>query len=173
VATVAIGMSLAILLYVLAALLVLLGLAGALLPVLPGAPLVFAGLLLAAWTDGFQHVGLWPLLILGALTLLTLLVDLWASAHGARRVGASRLAMLGAGVGTVAGLFFGLPGLVLGPFLGALGGELLHRRSLHPEALGQAGKVGAGTWLGLLLGAVLKLALTFAMLGVFTLAWWL
>ncbi|WP_240125035.1 DUF456 domain-containing protein [Thermomonas alba] len=166
-------MSLPIVLYVLAAVLVLAGLVGTLLPVLPGAPLVFAGLLLAAWADGFQHVGPWPLLALGALTLLALTVDLWASAHGARRVGASRLAMLGATLGSVIGLFFGLPGLLLGPFLGALIGELLHRRSLHPQHLGAAGKVGAGTWLGLALGAAFKLALALTMVGVFALAWWL
>ena len=166
-------MSLPVVLYLLAAVLVLAGLAGTLLPVLPGAPLVFAGLLLAAWADGFQHVGPWPLLALGGLALLSLVVDLWATAHGARRVGASRLAMLGATLGAVVGLFFGLPGLLLGPFAGALGGELLHRRSLDPQHLGSAGKVGAGTWLGLALGAALKLALAFTMLGVFALAWWL
>jgi uncharacterized protein YqgC (DUF456 family) len=166
-------MSLPVVLYLLAAVLVLAGLAGTLLPVLPGAPLVFAGLLLAAWADGFQHVGPWPLLALGGLALLSLVVDLWATAHGARRVGASRLAMLGATLGAVVGLFFGLPGLLLGPFAGALGGELLHRRSLDPQHLGAAGKVGVGTWLGLALGAALKLALAFAMLGVFALAWWL
>lgn len=166
-------MSLPIVLYVLAAVLVLAGLVGTLLPVLPGAPLVFVGLLLAAWADGFQHVGLWPLLALGGLALLSLVVDLWATAHGARRVGASRLAMLGATLGSVIGLFFGLPGLLLGPFLGALIGELLHRRSLHPQHLGAAGKVGAGTWLGLALGAAFKLALALTMVGVFALAWWL
>ncbi|MFN7136357.1 MAG: hypothetical protein ACK4MU_02380, partial [Thermomonas sp.] len=63
-------MSLPVVLYLLAAVLVLAGLAGTLLPVLPGAPLVFAGLLLAAWADGFQHVGPWPLLALGGLALI-------------------------------------------------------------------------------------------------------
>lgn len=160
-------------LYLLAAVLVLAGLAGIVLPLLPGAPLMFVGLLLAAWADGFAHIG-WPTLaILAVLTLLTLVVDFWATAHGAKRVGASRLAMLGAAIGTVVGLFFALPGLILGPFIGAVAGELLHRRSLHPDTLGHAGKIGAGTWLGLLLGTALKLALAFTMLGVFALAWWL
>lgn len=162
-----------LLLYLLAVVFVLIGLAGVLLPVLPGAPLVFLGLLFAAWADGFAHVG-WPtLVLLAVLTLLALVVDFWATAHGAKRVGASGLAMLGATLGTVVGLFFALPGLVLGPFIGAVAGELLHRRSLHPQTLGHAGKVGAGTWLGLLLGTALKLALAFTMLGVFALAWWL
>jgi uncharacterized protein YqgC (DUF456 family) len=155
-----------LLLYLLAALLVVAGLAGTLLPVLPGAPLVFVGLLVAAWADGFTHV-------LAMLTLLSLIVDFWATAHGAKRVGASKLAMLGATLGTVVGLFFALPGLILGPFIGAVAGELLHQRSLHPNSLGHASKVGAGTWLGILLGAALKLALAFTMLGTFAFAWWL
>lgn len=162
-----------LLLYILAALLVLAGLAGTLLPVLPGAPLVLAGLLLAAWVDGFVHIGGWTLAILAVLTIISLIVDFWATAHGAKRVGASKLAMLGATIGTLIGLFFALPGLILGPFLGAIAGELLHQRSLHPNTLGHAGKVGAGTWLGILLGTALKLALAFTMLGVFALAWWL
>lgn len=162
-----------LLLYLLAALLVVAGLAGTLLPVLPGAPLVFVGLLVAAWADGFTHVGGWTLAILAMLTLLSLVVDFWATAHGAKRVGASKLAMLGATLGTVVGLFFALPGLILGPFIGAVAGELLHQRSLHPNSLGLAGKVGAGTWLGILLGTALKLALAFTMLGTFAFAWWL
>ena len=162
-----------LLLYVLAALLVLAGLAGTLLPVLPGAPLVFVGLLVAAWADGFVHIGGWTLAILAILTVTSLIVDFWATAHGAKRVGASPLAMLGATLGTLLGLFFALPGLILGPFIGAVAGELLHQRSLHPQTLGHAGKVGAGTWLGILLGTALKLALAFTMLGVFALAWWL
>ena len=89
------------------------------------------------------------------------------------RVGASRLAMLGAALGALFGIFLGLPGLLLGPFAGAVAGELLHRRNLQAGTLGHAAKVGAGTWLGILLGTALKLALAFAMLGLFALAWWL
>ena len=159
--------------YVLAALLVLVGLAGTVLPALPGLPLVFAGMLLAAWTGDFQQVG-WPMLaVLGVLTLLSMVIDLWATALGAKRVGASRLAIAGAMLGTVAGLFFGPLGLLLGPFAGALGGELLNRRSLQQRDLGDAAKIGFGTWLGILFGTVLKLALAFTMLGLFALAWWL
>ena len=166
-------MDLTALFYLLAALLVLVGLAGTVLPALPGLPLMFAGMLLAAWAGDFQHVGAPTLVVLGLLTLLSIGVDVWATAHGAKRVGASRLAMLGAAIGTCAGLLLGLPGLLLGPFAGALAGELLHRRSLQADALGHAAKVGAGTWLGILLGSALKLALAFAMLGLFALAWWL
>lgn len=159
--------------YLTAALLVLVGLAGTVLPALPGLPLMFAGMLLAAWAGDFQHVGAPTLIVLAILTLVSVAVDFWATAHGAKRVGASRLAMLGAALGTLFGLFLGLPGLLLGPFAGAVAGELLHRRSLQADTLGHAAKVGAGTWLGILLGTALKLALAFAMLGLFALAWWL
>lgn len=159
--------------YLIAALLVLAGLAGTVLPALPGLPLMFAGMLLAAWAGDFRHVGAPTLALLALLTLISVAVDFWATAHGAKRVGASRLAMLGAALGTLFGIFLGLPGLLLGPFAGAVAGELLHRRNLQAGTLGHAAKVGAGTWLGILLGAALKLALAFAMLGLFALAWWL
>jgi hypothetical protein len=153
-------------LYLLSVALVLIGLAGILLPLLPGLPLVFAGLLLAAWTDGFSRVGFWTLALLAGLTLLSLLLDFWATAHGAKRAGGSGRAVLGASLGLLAGVFFGLPGLLLGPFLGALIGEL---------SLGtpwqQATGVGAATWLGLLLGMALKLALAIAMLAIFVIDW--
>lgn len=152
--------------YLLAAALVLLGLAGTVLPAIPGVPLVFAGMLLAAWAGGFEQIGPWVLLVLGLLTVLSVAIDLFATAVGAKRVGASRLALVGAVIGTIAGLFFGLPGLLAGPFLGALTGQLLHDRHL-----GRAARVGIGTWLGMLVGTVLKIGVVFAMIGVFAAAW--
>ncbi len=152
--------------YVLAAILVLVGMAGVILPALPGLPLVFAGMLLAAWAGGFDQVGWVTLVVLGALTVLSVGVDFFATVVGAKRVGASRKALIGAVVGTFAGLFFGPIGLFAGPFVGALLGELWHGREI-----GQAAKVGLGTWLGILLGTVLKLGLAFAMLGLFAFAW--
>lgn len=151
--------------YVLAAILVIVGVAGVILPALPGLPLVFAGMLLAAWVGGFQEVGWVTLVVLGLLTAVSLAVDFFATMMGAKRVGASRKALLGAVVGTFAGLFFGPLGLFAGPFVGALLGELWHGREI-----GQAAKVGLGTWLGILLGTVLKLGLAFAMLGLFAFA---
>ena len=160
------------LLYVLAALLVLVGLAGILLPALPGIPLVFAGLLLAAFAGGFEQVGAGTLIALAVLTLLSVAVDFWATAVGARRVGASKLAILGAVLGTLFGLFMGPLGLFVGPFLGAMAGELLHGRRVDPTGLGQATKVGFGTWMGIVFGVALKLMLALAMLGLFAWAWW-
>jgi uncharacterized protein YqgC (DUF456 family) len=149
-----------------AVLLVVIGMAGTLLPVLPGEPFVFGGLLLAAWADGFQRVGTITLVILGFLTALAVAADFVASAFGAKKIGASPRAVLGATIGAVVGIFFGLPGLVLGPFVGAVAGELsANRELLH------AGKAGLGTWLGLLLGSVVKLTLAFLMLGVFATSW--
>ncbi len=155
-----------ILLWVIAVLLVLVGLAGTLLPVLPGVPLVFAGLLLAAWIDGFAHIG-WPvLLMLALLTLLSVVVDIAASSLGARRAGAGRAAMLGAAIGTLVGLFFGLPGLLIGPFLGAAAGQFLVRQDLA-----DAGRAGMGAWIGFLLGSLAKLALGAGMVLIFVVAW--
>jgi uncharacterized protein YqgC (DUF456 family) len=152
--------------WALAAALVIIGVAGTVLPALPGAPLVFAGLLVAASIDGFQKVGWFTLGVLGVFTLVSFGVDFVAAALGAKRVKASRPALVGATLGTVAGLFFGLPGLIAGPFLGAALGEYLSQRDLR-----RAGHVGLGTWLGLLAGVALKLAIIFTMLGVFTLAY--
>ena len=152
--------------YALAVVLVLVGIAGVILPALPGLPLVFAGMLLAAWAGGFQQIGWVTLVVLGLLTLLSIGVDFFATVVGAKRVGASRKALLGAVIGTFAGLLFMPIGLFVGPFVGALLGELWHGREI-----GQAAKVGLGTWLGILLGTVLKLGLAFAMLGLFAFAW--
>lgn len=154
--------------YVFAGLLVLVGVAGTVLPALPGLPLVFAGMLLAAWAGDFQQVGPAMLVVLGLLTVLSLGIDFMATALGARRVGASKLALIGAVVGTFAGLFFGPVGLLAGPFVGALAGELMHGREV-----GQATRVGFSTWLGILLGTALKIGVAFGMLGLFAFAWFL
>lgn len=151
--------------FVLAALLILVGLAGAIIPILPGVPLVFGGMWLAAWADHYQHIGTFTLILLGVLAVLALAIDFVASLFGAKRVGASVRAMWGATFGTIVGLFLGLPGLLLGPFIGAVIGELS-----VGSRLGKATSVGIGTWIGLLFGALAKLALCFTMLGVFVVA---
>jgi len=158
--------------YAIAGILVLVGLAGTILPVLPGLPLVFLGMLIAAWAGGFAQVGVGTLVALGVLTLLSVAVDFWAAAVGARRVGASRLAIIGAVVGTLFALFLGPLGLFVGPFLGAVAGELIHGRRLDQAGVGQATRVGFGTWLGIVFGIALKLMLALAMLGLFAWAWW-
>lgn len=154
-----------IILSVLGAVLVVIGLAGMLLPIIPGAPILFVGLLTAAWADDFANVGFWTLALLGILAVLTYVVDLLAGAFGVKRFGASPRAMIGAAVGTFLGLFFGLVGVVIGPFVGACIGELMTTRDLET-----AGRAGIGATLGLALGAAAKLALAFMMLGIFAVA---
>jgi uncharacterized protein len=122
-------------------------------------------MLLAAWANGFHDVSVWTIVLLGVLTLVSLAVDFFASLLGAKRAGASRKALWGAAIGTFAGLFFGIPGLLLGPFIGAVAGELLGGREWR-----EASKVGFGTWLGIAVGTALKLGLAFGMLGIFVLA---
>ena len=152
--------------YALAVILILVGIAGVILPALPGLPLVFIGMLLAAWAGDFQQIGWVTLVVLGLLTLLSVAVDFFATLVGAKRVGASKKALWGAVLGTFVGIFFGPIGLFAGPLVGALLGELWHGKEI-----GQATKVGLGTWLGIVLGVVLKLGLAFAMLGLFVFAW--
>ena len=146
----------------LAALLVVVGLAGTVLPVLPGVLLVFGGLFLAAWAEDFTRVGVVGLTIIGILAGLAFVADFVASLLGAKRVGASPRALVGASIGGGVGIFFGIPGILLGPFLGAVLGELWARGGLK-----RAGKVGVGTWIGLLVAAVAKVVIAFAMIGVF------
>lgn len=157
-----------VLLWIAVVALVLVGTAGVMFPVLPGTPFVFLGLLLAAYIEHFSKVG-WPTLtILGVLTLIATGVDFFASAMGAKRVGASPKAIWGAAIGAFVGIFFGIPGLILGPFVGAVVGEYAARQNLL-----QAGKVGVGTWVGLLIGVAMKIALIFTMLGVFLTAYFI
>jgi uncharacterized protein YqgC (DUF456 family) len=151
-----------VLLWVLAIVLVILGLVGTIAPCLPGVLLIFGGMLLAAWIDDFTRVG-WPTLtLLGVLMVLTFAADILSSVLGARRVGASREALYGSVIGGLLGIPLGLPGLIAGPFVGAVIGELVAQRGVRVAA-----RVGFGTWIGLLLGTLAKIALAVAMLGVF------
>lgn len=155
-------------LFVLAAVLVVAGIAGTVLPALPGVPLVFVGLLIAAWRDGFERVGPWTLALLALLVLVSLGIDFAGAALGLKRSGASRWALLGAVIGLLAGFALGLVGLLLGPFVGACLAEYLARRDWK-----QAGRAGVGAWIGLVLATALRLAVAFAMVGIFALAWML
>lgn len=154
------------LLWLAAVALIAIGIAGAVLPALPGVPMVFIGLWLGAWIDGYSRVGTGTLIVLGILTALALLIDFVASALGAKRVGASAKAVTGAVLGSIVGLFFGLPGIILGPFVGAVLGELAAQRNLD-----QATRVGIATWLGLLFGTIAKLVVSLVMVGIFVFAY--
>jgi uncharacterized protein len=155
-------------LWVLAIALMLVGAAGIVLPALPGVPLMYAGMVIAAAIDDFQRIGWLTLTVLGLLMLIAVGVEFLASVMGVRYAGASRRAIWGALIGTVVGLFFGLPGLLLGPFAGALIGEL----TVHGR-LDRAGRVGIATWIGMIFGTLTKIAIAFAMLGIFVLAYFI
>lgn len=158
-------MDLSVLWWILAVLLVVGGLAGTILPALPGPPMVFAGLFLAAYATGFEPAGWGTIAILGVLTALAWLIDFLAAAVGAKQLGASQRAFWGATFGAIVGMFFGLPGIVLGPFVGAVAAELSGGRKMH-----EAGRAGMGAWIGTVIGAAAKLAIAFLMIGIFALA---
>src|SRR5262245_5395949 len=153
-------------LWILAIALMVVGLLGVFLPALPGVPLLFAGMVIAAAIDDFQRIGWLTLVVLGFLTVVAFVIDFVVTALGAKRAGASKRAIWGAALGTLVGIFFGFIGLVLGPFVGAVVGEL----TVHGR-MDQAGRAGFATWVGLIFGTLIKLAIAFSMIGVFVLAY--
>lgn len=153
------------LLWILVVLLIVAGLAGTVLPALPGAALVFAGVLLAAWIDDFTRVSTWTVLVCGMLMLIAWAADYVSAMLGAKRAGASRLAIVGAAVGTVAGLAFGFIGVLFLPLLGAALGEFLADRNAA-----RAAHVGVSTWVGLVIGTLAKVVISFVMVGLLVVA---
>jgi uncharacterized protein YqgC (DUF456 family) len=151
-----------IILFILSALLIITGIIGLILPVLPGSLIILAGFVLAAWAENFTYIGPGTLTVLGVMTLLMYAVDFAASALGAKRFGASGRAILGASIGALIGIFFGIPGVLLGPFCGAVIGELTAQRNLRA-----AGQAGIGATIGLALGVAAKFAIAFSMIGIF------
>jgi uncharacterized protein YqgC (DUF456 family) len=154
-----------VVLWVAAIALIAIGVAGTILPAIPGVTLVFLGMLLAAWIDDFARIPLWLVVLFAVLTAVAWAVDYLAAAAGAKRAGASKLAVLGAMIGTVAGIFMGFVGLLFMPLVGAAVGEYIAQRDLR-----RAGTVGVATWLGLLVGTAVKVAIVFAMIGAFVVA---
>jgi uncharacterized protein YqgC (DUF456 family) len=154
-------------LYVIAGALILTGLVGAVVPAVPGIPLIFAGIWLIARVDQYRHVGPWWLAGIALVGVVGLTIDLVAGALGAKRLGASRRAVWGALLGTLVGLFFGLPGLLLGPFFGAVLGELGAGSSILRST-----HVGASAWIGLIFGTIIKLVASVMMVALFGAGWW-
>jgi uncharacterized protein YqgC (DUF456 family) len=153
------------LLWIVAIVMIAVGVVGTVLPAVPGVVFVFGGIALAAWIDDFTRISAWTVGALALVTLVGIAADFVAAALGAKRAGASRLAIVGAAIGTVAGIFTGLVGLVFMPLAGAAIGQYIAQRDLR-----RAGKVGIATWLGLLVGTAVKVAIVFAMVGVFIVA---
>ncbi len=154
-----------VVLWAVAVILVGVGIVGILLPALPGTILIFAGLLVAAWADDFMRVGPVMLVVIAIVGVATYGVDFIATALGAKHLGASKRAMAGAAFGTVLGFFLGLPGIIIGPFLGAMAGELTVHRDWK-----KVGKAGVAAWIGFAVGTAVKVALAFLMIGLFAAA---
>jgi uncharacterized protein YqgC (DUF456 family) len=153
------------LLWICSVALILAGVAGTVLPVLPGTALVLAGMVLGAWIDGFNRVSGVTVGVLAALAVLSWLIDYVAALLGAKRAGASRQALIGAAAGTVLGLFMGLVGVLFLPLVGAALGEYLARRDER-----RALAVGMATWIGIVVGIAAKVGIAFIMIGVFVAA---
>jgi len=144
---------------------VAIGLAGIVLPALPGHMLILAGLIVAAWADGFRHVSGWTLGVIAVIALASYGIDFVSAAVSTKKLGASRRAMAGAAIGTLGGLFFGLPGLIAGPFVGAVIGELTETRDMR-----QAGRAGLAATIGFAIGTAVKVAFAFVMIAIFAAA---
>jgi len=151
--------------WALSAALILLGLAGIVLPALPGTVLVLAGIVVGAWIDDFTRVGWFAIAIVTVLAVLAWVMEYVAALLGAKRAGASRQAVIGAALGTVAGIFMGLVGVFFMPLVGAAIGEFIARKD-HNRAM----KVGVATWLGLMAGMLAKVVLAFMMVGIYIVA---
>jgi len=154
-----------ILWYVVAGIIIAAGFVASILPNLPGIPVMFGGMLLAAWVGRFEAIPVWVIVFLAVLAAFSIVFDFVAGSYGAKRYGASKAAVWGAFIGTIVGLFFGIPGIILGPFAGAIIGQLASGSRVE-----HAARVGAGTWIGLLIGTAIKIATAFMMLGTFALA---
>jgi len=152
-------------LWIAASLLLIAGFAGIVMPALPGVLLVFAGLVFAAWAEGFAYVGWGTISILAALTIASYVIDALAGLLGAKRFGAGKYGLIGATIGTLVGLALGLPGIILGPFIGAVLGELYAQKDLR-----SAGIAGLGVWIGIAVGTATRIAIAFVMVGVFLFA---
>lgn len=150
-----------ILLIGLSFLLVAVGVAGVLLPFLPGVPVAWLGMLLFGYVTEFALISWKILFIFLGLTILTMILDGIAPIIGAKKFQASRYGIIGSGAGLIFGiLIFGPVGIIIGPFLGALIGELFLGRT--EEAALRSAK---GTLIGFLAGSAVKLALIVVMLG--------
>lgn len=139
---------------------ILLGIAGTIIPFIPGVPLIFIAIATYGWYEGFHTITTKYIVILAALTLLSLLVDYLASTMGAKYFGSSKYGIYGALIGTLLGLFLFPPaGLLIGPWIGAIVGELMAGKEFNTAL-----RTGVGTIVGLFSGIVFSLILAIIML---------
>lgn len=140
-----------VVLVVLAAICIIVGFAGCILPVLPGVPLAYVGLLLLH-ASSYADFSLTFLLLWGAAVVIVQLLDYFIPAWGTKRFGGTKWGTWGSTIGVLVGIFFGPWGIILGPFAGAVIGELLAGKQSN-EAL----RAGAGVFVGFIVGTLLKL----------------
>ena len=148
-------------LYAVSFVLILVGLAGTIIPALPGIPMIFAGGWLITYLEDYQFFGWGTLIALGVLTVISLIIDWVSQTMGAQKAGATKLGLTGAFVGTIVGIPFGLVGIFLFPVIGAFVGEMIGHRDMR-----KAGKVSWATWIGMIAGIAAKLAIAFIMIGI-------
>jgi uncharacterized protein len=141
------------------------GIAGVVLPAIPGSALLVVGALLVAWAEDFTRVGWGTVIASVVIAILIWIVDWAAALLGARAFGASRWSVVGAGIGLLVGLFLGLPGILLGPIVGAVAFEYARNPDMK-----RAAKAGAGAFVGFVLGSAVKVALAFVTVGAVALA---
>ena len=149
------------LLYLGALALIAVGLAGTVIPAIPGLPIIFAGSWLIGWASGYELISVTAVVILALLAAVGIGIDILAQILGAKRAGASRAGLWGAVIGTVVGLVTGIWGIVFFPLIGAVIGEIMAGRDML-----KAGTVGLATWIGMAVGIGVKIALAFIMVGI-------
>ena len=147
--------------YAVAFLLILVGVAGTIIPALPGIPMIFAGAWLIAYMEDYLYFGWGTLIALGVLTVISIIIDWVSQTMGAQKAGATKLGLTGALLGTIIGIPFGLIGIFLFPVIGAFVGEMIGHRDMR-----KAGKVSWATWIGMIAGIAAKLAIAFMMIGI-------
>ncbi len=147
--------------YACAFILILVGLAGTIIPALPGIPMIFAGAWLIAYMEDYMYFGWGTLIALGVLTVISIIIDWVSQSMGAQKAGATKLGLTGAFLGTIVGIPFGLVGIFLFPVIGAFVGEMIGHRDMR-----KAGKVSWATWIGMIAGIAAKLAIAFIMIGI-------
>jgi uncharacterized protein YqgC (DUF456 family) len=141
-------------------LILLLGVAGTLIPFLPGIPIMFLAILLYSFLDGWVNFSPFFVAIVGIFTLITFFIDYLGSYWGIKKLGASKAGIWGGIIGSIVGIFsMGPLGLLIGPVIGVVVGELLAGKDFI-----QAFKVSLGNFVGLLGSALLQLIIALAIL---------
>jgi len=150
-----------ILLIIFSFLLVLSGALGVIIPLLPGVPMAWVGMLIFGFATDFAFLPLETIVIFLGFTFLTVILDFAAPIIGAKRYKASKYGIVGASLGLMLGfLMLGPIGIIVGPFMGALLGEMLLGKELEEAAVSAKGVI-----IGFLAGGIIKLSLILVMLG--------